>query len=170
VGWKECPEEGKKSTPPHALQATTRLTGGEPPTQRIVARAYDSERITRRRRTTLSPFGHTIEKIGPPTRHNRGGAVILADKVRTALHRLRVKGVDRPITASFGVATFPDDAVDAVTLMRIADRALYTAKRQGRDRIETATTMHFEAGDQPENGRTRDGVAQQPAELPPLAA
>jgi diguanylate cyclase (GGDEF)-like protein len=70
---------------------------------------------------------------------DRASAIILADKVRTALHRLRVKGVDRPITASFGVATFPNDATDAATLMRIADRALYTAKQQGRDRIETAT-------------------------------
>jgi diguanylate cyclase (GGDEF)-like protein len=69
---------------------------------------------------------------------DREGAVNLADKVRTALHRLRVKGVDRPVTASFGVATFPEDAVDAVTLMRIADRALYAAKRLGRDRIETS--------------------------------
>lgn len=69
---------------------------------------------------------------------DRQGAVLLAEKVRTALHRLRVKGVDRPITASFGIATFPDDAIDAATLMRIADRALYAAKRQGRDRVETA--------------------------------
>jgi diguanylate cyclase (GGDEF)-like protein len=83
---------------------------------------------------------------------DREGAVMLADKVRTALHRLRVKGVDRPITASFGVATFPVDAFDAATLMRIADRALYTAKREGRDRVETASTTTLDnTAEQPDN-------------------
>jgi diguanylate cyclase (GGDEF)-like protein len=76
---------------------------------------------------------------------DRNGAVQLADKIRHALHQIRIKGVDGPITASFGVASFPDDAADAGTLLRTADRALYSAKRQGRDRIETATTTPLRA-------------------------
>jgi diguanylate cyclase (GGDEF)-like protein len=66
------------------------------------------------------------------------GAVALAEKVRAGTQRLRVAGVDHPITASFGVATFPDDATTADGLLRVADRALYQAKRMGRDRVEVA--------------------------------
>ena len=49
-------------------------------------------------------------------------------------------GVTREITASFGVATFPDDALDGETLMRLSDRALYAAKQNGRDRVEATSS------------------------------
>ena len=48
--------------------------------------------------------------------------------------------MEHDVTASFGVACFPDDAVDAGAIMRCADRALYAAKRGGRDRIEASST------------------------------
>ncbi len=70
---------------------------------------------------------------------DREGAVRLAESVRDALRSLKVKGVDRTVTASLGVATFPEDAADVATLLRSADRALYSAKRQGRDRVATVT-------------------------------
>ena len=53
---------------------------------------------------------------------------------------LGVKGMERDVTASFGIACFPDDAVDASAIMRCADRALYAAKRGGRNRIEASST------------------------------
>ena len=71
---------------------------------------------------------------------DRTGAVRLAEKVRTTMKGLSTPGLGRDVTASFGVACFPDDAVDASTLMRCADRALYAAKRGGRDRIEASST------------------------------
>ncbi len=49
---------------------------------------------------------------------------------------IRASDVDQ-VTASIGVAVLPDDASDAVTLFRSADRALYSAKSNGRNRVET---------------------------------
>jgi predicted signal transduction protein with EAL and GGDEF domain len=48
---------------------------------------------------------------------------------------------------SVGVAALPEHAADTSGLVRSADRALYSAKRNGRDRVETARTngSHAEA-------------------------
>lgn len=40
-----------------------------------------------------------------------------------------------PITTSIGIATYPDQAGDSGTLVRLADAALYRAKLEGRDRL-----------------------------------
>lgn len=39
------------------------------------------------------------------------------------------------LTISMGVATFPDDADNARTLLDLADQALYEAKRAGKNRV-----------------------------------
>jgi diguanylate cyclase (GGDEF)-like protein len=66
------------------------------------------------------------------------GALQAAEKVRVAIEKIAVSQVDRPITASLGVAAYPTDALDSDTLVRMADRALYAAKRAGRNRVELA--------------------------------
>jgi diguanylate cyclase (GGDEF)-like protein len=68
----------------------------------------------------------------------REGALRVAENLREAIGGLAVAGIDRSITASFGVAVLPDDAPEAQALLRIADRALYQAKANGRDRVEMA--------------------------------
>jgi diguanylate cyclase (GGDEF)-like protein len=45
------------------------------------------------------------------------------------------------MSMSVGVATFPDDAVDAVSLVRAADDSLYAAKRAGRNRVVMAAAI-----------------------------
>jgi diguanylate cyclase (GGDEF)-like protein len=67
----------------------------------------------------------------------RQEAEVAAEKIRAAVATITVPGVTRPITASIGLAVLPDDATDNVTLLRNADRALYTAKSNGRNRVET---------------------------------
>jgi diguanylate cyclase (GGDEF)-like protein len=64
------------------------------------------------------------------------GALELSEKIRHALTQLEFQQPDLKVSASFGIATYPLDALDADSLLRMADRALYVAKSHGRDRIE----------------------------------
>ena len=55
---------------------------------------------------------------------------------------LRSDGVEIPsVTASIGVALYPDHATDRVELVAAADQALYQAKRTGRDRVVLADQL-----------------------------
>jgi diguanylate cyclase (GGDEF)-like protein len=69
----------------------------------------------------------------------RDGGVEVAEKVRTELAAIRIAGIDRRITASFGVSSFPNEGLEPDALLRTADRALYRAKSEGRDRVCVAT-------------------------------
>jgi diguanylate cyclase (GGDEF)-like protein len=69
---------------------------------------------------------------------DRQGALRVAEATRLAIAAIRLPKLDQQITASVGVAVLPDDAGDSVTLFRAADRALYAAKRNGRNRVESA--------------------------------
>ena len=68
------------------------------------------------------------------------GAVRLAERVRSELRNraiLAPDGTPISITASFGVAAFPQ-APNEQKLVAAADRALYAAKRAGKDRVGAA--------------------------------
>jgi diguanylate cyclase (GGDEF)-like protein len=69
----------------------------------------------------------------------RDGAAVLAEKLREAISRIEVPGIDESVTASLGVAVMPDDAGTGEQLLRHADRALYLAKELGRNRVETTS-------------------------------
>jgi diguanylate cyclase (GGDEF)-like protein len=75
-------------------------------------------------------------------------ALGIAERVRTAIAEISLPGTDVRITASIGVAGFPEHATTPDRLERLADAALYTAKRQGRDRVELAepTAIDTSAG------------------------
>jgi diguanylate cyclase (GGDEF)-like protein len=61
------------------------------------------------------------------------GALQVADRARLA-----VASTDGTVTASVGVATFPQDGSTAIEVLLAADRACYVAKRGGRGRVATA--------------------------------
>ena len=64
------------------------------------------------------------------------GALELSEKIRHAIGQLEFQQPELEVTASFGIATYPLDALDADSLLRMSDRALYVAKSQGRNRVE----------------------------------
>lgn len=64
-------------------------------------------------------------------------AVRRADELRS-LAGAAAADAGQPVTLSAGVATYPEHGEDADTLLDAADRALYAAKRAGRDRTAGA--------------------------------
>jgi len=83
---------------------------------------------------------------------DREGAQLVALKLRSAISDIAVPGVSRRITASFGVAAIPHDAGEPEQLLREADRALYSAKANGRDRVETVAAEEAALSSSVEDG------------------
>jgi diguanylate cyclase (GGDEF)-like protein len=65
-------------------------------------------------------------------------ALRIAERVRAAIAEMSLPGTDVAVTVSVGVAGYPDHASTPDRLARLADAALYLAKRQGRNRVELA--------------------------------
>jgi len=75
-------------------------------------------------------------------------ALLIAERVRACIRAvsqgefcppdLAVEVFPSPLSASIGVATFPDHGNEVDELLRAADTALYVAKRAGRDRVALA--------------------------------
>ena len=93
-------------------------------------------------------------------------ALEIAERIRATIAEVTLPGTDVPVTVSIGVAGFPDHASTLERLERLADAALYVAKRQGRNRVELASV---EAGsdlpgpDLPEATVNGSGPASVPA-------
>jgi diguanylate cyclase (GGDEF)-like protein len=68
------------------------------------------------------------------------GAMRVAQALQAALAELRAPASDmKRVTASIGVAVFPDHGQEMDDVVAAADHAMYEAKRLGRDRIAIAT-------------------------------
>jgi diguanylate cyclase (GGDEF)-like protein len=62
----------------------------------------------------------------------------ITKRLHRAFHRhefLSQEGLKLHLTASFGIAGFPDHARNKKDLIRLADQAMYEAKYGGRDRV-----------------------------------
>jgi diguanylate cyclase (GGDEF)-like protein len=67
-------------------------------------------------------------------------AVACAEKILAALEApYRIGEHELRLTASIGVAIFPDDAAEADALLKCADTAMYQAKYQGRNNYKLFT-------------------------------
>ena len=85
-------------------------------------------------------------------------ALEIAERVRTAIAEITLPGSDVSVTASLGVAGFPDHASTLDRLERLADAALYVAKRQGRNRVELAEPAAAVDVPAPPNGSSGNGT------------
>jgi diguanylate cyclase (GGDEF)-like protein len=62
-----------------------------------------------------------------------------AERCRAAIESMEIPGAPYlSVTASVGVAAFPDHGEDLDALLKASDRAMYAAKANGRNRIESA--------------------------------
>ncbi len=92
-------------------------------------------RCVRLRDTVGRLGGDEFALIITMTREQQGEeAVAVANEVREALRTpFDLQGKQALLTASIGIAMYPDDAVDPGTLVKYADVAMVRAKEAGRD-------------------------------------
>jgi diguanylate cyclase (GGDEF)-like protein len=69
---------------------------------------------------------------------NKAGAVDVSETLRGVTEGAKFLPSGEAMTVSLGIATFPEDGDDAATLIAAADRALYQAKADGRNRVAAA--------------------------------
>src|SRR5262249_35648309 len=73
--------------------------------------------------------------------HARDPALAVATRIQTRIRETRyldATGKTERLSASFGVATFPDDARDLEELLALGDQALFSVKDTGRSGIAAA--------------------------------
>ncbi|OGW92058.1 MAG: hypothetical protein A3D28_00875 [Omnitrophica bacterium RIFCSPHIGHO2_02_FULL_63_14] len=70
-------------------------------------------------------------------------ALKLADRLKSTIGRepFAGSGLKRKITVSVGVAGYPEDAEDKPKLIACADKALYNAKRGGKNRVTAFASL-----------------------------
>ena len=102
--------------------------------QAVAATLQDAVRTTD---TCARHGGEEFTMLLPDTPGDN--AVHMANRVRRTLGGTRFTGLGLPanaaLTISAGVATCPRDATAVEDLLELADRALYRAKAEGRDRV-----------------------------------
>lgn len=108
---------------------------------------------------------------------NQEGAIVVAERIRKNLAALSIQhdGIEIKVTASLGIAAFPDDAQSQQHLLDLADKSLYLSKRLGRNQVHTASDLMFEeapvAEEQPSQPKSTAEVATQvkgtPSFVPP---
>jgi diguanylate cyclase (GGDEF)-like protein len=76
---------------------------------------------------------------------HRQEVALLAARIAQALHRTDlVPHVDTQVSASIGVALFPEHGRDMSTLLKNADAAMYQAKRDGRNQFSFFNPIRYE--------------------------
>ena len=91
---------------------------------------------------------------------DKPGALVAAEKIRRTIESYPFDHQDKQpggrLTVSGGVATFRTDSMSSTELLRLADEALYEAKKQGRNRVLACRTPYL-------SGSVGDDTAPQPA-------
>jgi len=78
-------------------------------------------------------------------RQNKDEALLKVNRMKHAILStpfLQKEGIDARLTASFGLASFPQDANDKRELLAEADRCLFQSKSEGKNRISFGELEH----------------------------
>ncbi|MBV8638030.1 MAG: diguanylate cyclase [Candidatus Eremiobacteraeota bacterium] len=106
-------------------------TAGDDVLKEVAARL----RAATRESDTLARFGGDEFVILQPIVDGPSDAADLARKLNVAMQEpVVVEGVEHTVHVSMGIALYPSDAETIDGLMEASDRALYRAKKQGRNR------------------------------------
>jgi diguanylate cyclase (GGDEF)-like protein len=89
-------------------------------------------------------------------------ALNIAERVRAAIAEMTLPGTDLAVTVSIGVAVFPAHASTPDRLERLADAALYVAKRQ-RNRVELAELPPADASGPDQCGVSSPSTSSEPS-------
>ena len=105
---------------------------------RLVARRLQE---TVRQGDTLASMGGDQFLVLLPELQEDLSATKVGRKLLEALRApFRIAGRDLPLTASVGICLYPQDGMEASTLLSHAESAMYRAKERGGSRIECFTT------------------------------
>ena len=72
------------------------------------------------------------------------GGLIAAERIRKAIEDVRIEVLGN-VTASIGVATFGEHSDNLNELMELTDQAMYTSKKNGRNRVTLANPEDLES-------------------------
>jgi len=101
----------------------------------VLQRVAERLRSVVRESDTVARFGGDEFVILQPIVEVETDAADLARKLNFAMQEpVVIDGVSHSVHISVGIALYPSDATTIEGLMEAADRALYTAKREGRNR------------------------------------
>jgi diguanylate cyclase (GGDEF)-like protein len=105
--------------------------------------------------------GEEFAVVMPET--DAAGALVIAERIRERVKALLFESGQGPlkVTLSLGVAAVPDDAATKGDLVERADGCLYHAKRNGRDRCVSASSLRA-----PPPARLRGNAAAVPSPEP----
>ena len=107
--------------------------------------------VSRELDTVARYGGEELAVVLPQT--DGEGAALLAERMRESIEALYIPQVGGSgtlsVTASFGVASLPESALDRTELIAAADAALYAAKGGGKNRVEGAGMAVAEPSSRP---------------------
>jgi diguanylate cyclase (GGDEF)-like protein/PAS domain S-box-containing protein len=95
-----------------------------------------------RTRDSIARLGGDEFAIVLVSRGSEQRAQVVAERVRAVLRApFALNGLQVAVSASVGIALYPEDAGNSETLVKYADTAMYQAKRAGRDVFRFFTTQ-----------------------------